>query len=176
MMLDGDENQNNLEVTAVYVPEEGRQATGDKLHADAEGDDILVGRDGQEQKPHRPATLSCTIVVQWFEYLVLSVRPMAMPSNTACREMASTTRKPRRAAWRRECSGECGGNGKRGKNGRRVDNTSKPPPAVIFVGMLWEWPYPAPFNISLSSFAPFSLCLLAGLNLLSNTWVTCNWM
>ena len=54
MMLDGDKNQNNLEVTAVSVPEEGRQATGDKLHADAEGDDILVGRDGQEQQPHGP--------------------------------------------------------------------------------------------------------------------------
>ena len=38
-------------------------------------------------------------VGSWSVHLMLSVRPMAMPSNTACREMASTTRKPRRAAW-----------------------------------------------------------------------------
>ena len=61
MMLDGGENQNNLEITKASVPEESWQATGDKLHADAEGDDVLVGRDGQKQKPHRPATLSCTV-------------------------------------------------------------------------------------------------------------------
>ena len=40
--------------------------------------------------------------MHWYKvYLVLSVRPMAIPSNTACREMAKTTRKPRRAAWTR---------------------------------------------------------------------------
>ena len=54
MMLDGGENQNNLEITKASVPEESWQATGDKLHADAEGDDVLVGRDGQKQKPHGP--------------------------------------------------------------------------------------------------------------------------
>ena len=34
----------------------------------------------------------------WF-YFGLSVKPIAIPSNTACREMARTTRKPLRAAW-----------------------------------------------------------------------------
>ena len=94
MILDGDENKNYLEASVVSVLEESGQATGDKLHAEAEGDDVLVGRDGQKPKPYRPATLSCIVVVRMFEYFVLSVRSMAMPSNTACRELANTTRKP----------------------------------------------------------------------------------
>ena len=49
-------------------------------------------------RSHTDLQLSA-VLFQWFDYLVLSVRPMAMPSNTACREIASTTRKPRRAAW-----------------------------------------------------------------------------
>ena len=70
---------NYLEASEASVPEQGGQATGDKLHADVKGDDILVGRDGQKQKPRRPAILSCPVVVQWFEYLVLSLRPWLCP-------------------------------------------------------------------------------------------------
>ena len=73
MILDGDENKNYLEASVVSVLEESGQATGDKLHAEAEGDDVLVGRDGQKPKPYRPATLSCIVVVRMFEYLVLCI-------------------------------------------------------------------------------------------------------
>ena len=33
-------------------PQERREPAGDKLHADAEGDHVLVSRDGYEQQPH----------------------------------------------------------------------------------------------------------------------------
>ena len=33
-------------------PQERWEPAGDKLHADAEGDHVLVSRDGYEQQPH----------------------------------------------------------------------------------------------------------------------------
>ena len=134
MILDGDENKNYLEASVVSVLEESGQATGDKLHAEAEGDDVLVGRDGQKPKPYRPTNLSCIVVVGMFEYLVLSVRPWRCPRTQRAGNWPTPPGNPE------EGSGEYGRNRRRGKNERRgkVHNTSKPPAAIIIVGMFLE--------------------------------------